>query len=76
MAGRVYDTDGQCPALGASHFQQIKYILDKEKGKHQSNTITSVQKDNMLLETVKIKQATKDGYIECQLGGDSRLKFP
>ena len=30
MAGRVYDTDGQCPALGASHFQQIKYILDKK----------------------------------------------
>lgn len=53
MAGRVYDTDGQCPALGASHFQQIKYILDKKNvsevkelgfmdngtGKHQSNTV-------------------------------------
>lgn len=28
MAGRVYNTEGQCPTLGASHFQQIKYILD------------------------------------------------
>lgn len=40
------------------------------------NTITSVQKDNLVMETVKIKQATKDGYIECQVGGGSRPKFP
>ena len=33
------------------------------------NTLTSVQKDNMVLETVRIKQATKDGYIECKVGG-------
>jgi DNA (cytosine-5)-methyltransferase 1 len=29
MAGRVYNTEGQCPTLGASHFQQIKYILEE-----------------------------------------------
>lgn len=40
------------------------------------NTITSVQKDNLVMETVKIKQATKDGYIECQLGGIADLSFP
>lgn len=40
------------------------------------NTITNVQKDNLVMETVKIKQATKDGYIECQVGGDSRYEFP
>jgi len=33
------------------------------------NTITSVQKDNMVMETVRIKQATKEGYIECKVGG-------
>ena len=31
MAGRVYNTEGQCPTLGASHFQQIKFILDNTK---------------------------------------------
>lgn len=41
-----------------------------------SNTITSVQKDNLVMETVKIKQATKDGYIECQVGGIADLSFP
>jgi hypothetical protein len=34
-----------------------------------SNTLTTVQKDNLVMETVKIKQATKDGYIECEVGG-------
>lgn len=29
-----------------------------------------------VVESVKIKQATKDGYIECEVGGDSRPKFP
>ncbi|MBR2408948.1 MAG: hypothetical protein IKB07_08330 [Lachnospiraceae bacterium] len=40
------------------------------------NTITSVQKDNMVMETVKIKQATKEGYIECKIGGGGRPEFP
>ena len=79
------------------------------------NTITSVQKDNMVLErnilggfnyktspdfqrgilpnmsrsiladndgaacieeTVRIKQATKDGYIDCKIGGVADLSFP
>jgi DNA (cytosine-5)-methyltransferase 1 len=40
------------------------------------NTITSVQKDNMVMETVRIKQATKDGYIECKVGGVADLSFP
>lgn len=41
-----------------------------------SNTLSTVQKDNMLLETVKVKQATKDGYIECKVGGVADLSFP
>ncbi|HWT74360.1 MAG TPA: DNA cytosine methyltransferase [Mobilitalea sp.] len=41
------------------------------------NTLTSVQKDNYVLEpTVRIKQATKDGYIECKLGGVADLSYP
>lgn len=40
------------------------------------NCLTSVQKDNLVMETIKIKQATKQGYIDCQLGGVADLSFP
>lgn len=40
------------------------------------NTLTSVQKDNLVMETVKIKQATKEGYIECNIGGVADLSYP
>ena len=36
-----------------------------------TNTLTSVQKDNLVLEivdTIRIKQATKKGYIEMEVG--------
>lgn len=36
------------------------------------NTLTSVQKDNMVL----IKQATKEGYAGCECGGVADLSFP
>ena len=41
-----------------------------------SNCLTSVQKDNLVLETVKIKQATKDGYVECNVGGVFDASYP
>lgn len=41
-----------------------------------SNCLTSVQKDNMVLEKVKIKQATKDGSIECEIGGCFDASYP
>lgn len=40
------------------------------------NTLTTVQKDNLVLETVRIKQATKKGYIECKMGGVADLSYP
>ncbi len=40
------------------------------------NTLTSVQKDNLVMETVRIKQATNQGYIECEVGGLADLSFP
>ncbi|HCL01803.1 MAG TPA: hypothetical protein DHW61_05205 [Lachnoclostridium phytofermentans] len=41
-----------------------------------SNTLTTVQKDNLLLEKVAIKQATAKGYEECVVGGVADLSFP
>lgn len=41
-----------------------------------SNCLTSVQKDNLVMESVKIKQATKGGYIECEVGGCFDASYP
>lgn len=41
-----------------------------------SNCLTSVQKDNLVMEKVKIKQATKQGYIECEVGGVADFSYP
>lgn len=40
------------------------------------NTLTTVQKDNLVMEKVKIKQATKEGYAEMKVGGVCDLSFP
>jgi len=40
------------------------------------NTITTVQKDNMVMETVRIKQATEQGYAECKVGGVADFSYP
>lgn len=44
--------------------------------KGTSNCLTSVKKDNLVMESVKIKQATKDGYIECDVGGVFDASYP
>lgn len=41
-----------------------------------SNCLTSVQKDNLLLENVKIRQATKGGSVECEIGGCFDASYP
>ncbi len=41
-----------------------------------SNCLTSVQKDNLLLENVKIRQATKGGSTKCEIGGCFDASYP
>lgn len=41
-----------------------------------SNCLSTVQKDNLVMETIKIKQATKSGYIECETNGVADLSYP
>ncbi len=38
--------------------------------------LTNVQKDNLVMETIKIRQATKKGYIELEPGGVANLSYP
>ena len=45
------------------------------------NCLTSVQKDNLVLEkknvkTIKIKQATKEGFVDLEIGGVVDLEYP
>ncbi len=86
---RVYDTNGISTAITSSFMPSI--LEDKQivamRGRNPDNpsdqrlepnsqgicnTLTSVQKDNMVL----IKQATKEGYIECEVGGVIDMSFP
>ena len=41
-----------------------------------SNTLTSVTKDNIVAEPLRIKQATKQGYIEVEQGGVFDATYP
>lgn len=59
-------------------FDTINGLIELKKVDIQvkSNCLTSVQKDNMVLENVKIRQATKDGSIECEIGGCFDASYP
>lgn len=39
-------------------------------------TVKAEKNDLGVVESVKIKQATKDGYVECKIGGVADLSFP
>lgn len=47
-----------------------------EIGSDVANCVTIVQKDSMLLEPIKIRQATVQGYIECPVGGGFDAAYP
>lgn len=86
-AGRVYDQKGLSPTLGAmqgGHRQPMIVECAAMRGRGENNeqqleirsdectnSITTVQKDNMVL----IRQATKDGVIPCEVGGGMRSEL-
>ena len=88
-ANRVYGVSGIAPTIptscGGGHTPKlIDYSIVAEGGRGSMNeqqleerkdglcnTLTTAQKDNMVL----IKQATKDGYIPCELPGIADLNY-
>ena len=88
-ANRVYGVSGLAPTIptcsGGGHQPKIidvSIVAQRGRGMNNeqqleertdglTNTITTVQKDNMVL----IKQATKDGYIECEVPGIADLNY-
>ena len=72
--GRNKDNSSDRKA-GAELEQKLEQKLEPNR-EGICNTLTTVQKDNLVLESIKIKQATKEGYIECKLGGVADLSYP
>lgn len=70
MVGRNPDNP-KSRKVGLSTEQMLEPNLDG-----LCNCLSLVQKDNLVMEKVKIKQATKQGYIECNMGGIADLSFP
>ena len=87
-ANRVYGTDGIAPTLptcGGGNIQPkiLECVAMRGRGEKNeqqlgirsdecTNSITTVQKDNMVL----IRQATKEGVIPCEVGGVCDLNYP
>lgn len=87
-ANRVYGTEGICPTLptcGGGNIQPkiMECVAMRGRGEKNeqqleirsdecTNSITTVQKDNMVL----IRQATKEGVIPCEVGGGGRSELP
>ena len=88
-ANRVYGVSGLAPTIptcsGGGHQPKIIDVsIVAQRGRGMNNeqqleertdglvdTLTTVQKDNYVL----VKQATKDGYIECELPGIADLNY-
>lgn len=47
-----------------------------EFGGRVANSLTSVQTDSLVAESIKIRQATAQGYIECPVGGGFDAAYP
>lgn len=85
-ANRVYGTEGIAPTLPTCAGGNIQpkimecvAMRGREEGQQLepraddcTNSITTVQKDNLVL----VRQATKEGFIPCEVGGGMRSELP
>jgi DNA (cytosine-5)-methyltransferase 1 len=69
MVGR--DPNNPSSRARSDHYEQFL-----EMGDDVSNTLTSVQKDNLVAEPLRIPQATKQGYIEVPQGAVFDMSYP
>ncbi len=73
---RICTMVGRDPNNPSSRARSDHYEQFLEMGDDVSNTLTSVQKDNLLAEPLRIRQATKQGYIEVEQGGFFDATYP
>lgn len=88
QVGRIYSTDGCSPTLntcgGGSHEPKIVRLGNVNPSRNGMNgnvydndgispTVTTNKGEGL---KVAIKQATKKGYVECEVGGVADLSYP
>ena len=79
---RICTMVGRDPNNPKSRKKSDGYVQMLEIGDDVSNTLTSVQKDNLVAEPnensepLRIPQATKQGYVEVQPGGLFDMSYP
>lgn len=78
---RICTMVGRDPENPSSRQRSDRYEQMIELSDDVSNTITSVQKDNLVAEPIaeeplRIRQATKQGYIEVEQGGVFDATYP
>ena len=86
-ANRCYMTDGISPTLTSTSADEkilVPFAIDEQNMRVRHDTFGTLTTDGsspkhnnrVAVPTVKVKQATKDGYIECKLGGVADLSYP
>lgn len=73
---RICTMVGRDPNNPKSRKKADGYVQMLEIGDDVSNTLTSVQKDNLLAGPLRIPQATKKGYIEVPPGSLFDMSYP
>lgn len=73
---RICTMVGRDPNNPSSRARSDHYEQFLEMGDDVSNTLTSVQKDNLVAEPLRIPQATKQGYIEVPQGAVFDMSYP
>lgn len=73
---RICTMVGRDPNNPGSRARSDYYEQMLELGDNVSNTLTSVQKDNLVAEPLRIRQATKQGYVEVEQGGVFDATYP
>lgn len=63
-------------AIGVTLFESDEFGGWKVNKEGLAPTIRAQKVSAGAIESVKIKQATKDGYVECKIGGVADLSFP
>lgn len=67
--------DMEKPKSCASRQRGDKHKLETRKD-DVANCVTSIDTDSMVAEPLRVKQATKQGYIECPIGGVFDASYP
>lgn len=78
QTGRIYSTEGISPTLNTcgGGQREPKIVCGIDKSNNNPEIIDNAYYITSRENTIKIPQATKQGYIECEVGGVADLSYP